>query len=677
MKAAFVPVGQGRATLGNWFRKLKNDAANAKAALSGDSTSNGETGPSPYLYARIAGISYQSVTPPKFVHTAPGEGLSGMTADTSHFIDGGNSGMTLAQYLSDYDANVTTAKSLRWMIAQAPDLIVLSWGINDVRLGATTKAQLIARLNTLVGILRTALPATDLVLRVPNSLGTTNTGGFNYVQDAIGTINPAGLAQTYTNLLRTAYYAVQEAWPNVVLADAQAAVFGTTSQAVAAGTLLGDQLHPTQGGQYELVDWLVRNIIGYYPAKSLTTAATITAKALSQYAPWTVDAAVLDDPASFVQLGSFPYVGQGSGYLDVSLATAGLLTNYDIMRLPDGQVVQFPASSVTFSQNGPTTRILWSSIPVTAVTQGSVRFYRQAVTGDTAVNPVLVDPSWRYKRVGRVVSGTTTSLVVKAFSATADRATEPASDWAGVMSAGDKVYVEGAGATPATLSAGQFAVSSSNLSLTGLSGVDYSTLVGRIVVIVGTHAAAIAGPQGVQGPAGGIAGVATSGRWNIPALTGPISAGAGAVGTDYALPFVLLNAGQVDQLMAQVSTAVAGSAFRLGLRSSTNLLPDALLLDAGTFDASTTGTKISATLTATSLTAGNLYWLTIWLTGSAAANLTTINGISPLINGRNVAGEFFTAYSTSRGTTDGALPSAWGTTYTPAGWGALVRAHIV
>jgi hypothetical protein len=44
---------------------------------------------------------------------------------------------------------------------------------------------------------------------------------------------------------------------------------------------------------------------------------------------------------------------------------------------------------------------------------------------------------------------------------------------------------------------------------------------------------------------------------------------------------------------------------------------------------------------------------------------------------RNVSNELFAAYSCSRGATDAALPTAWGTTYTPAGWAPMIRAHVV
>lgn len=677
LDALVTPLGQGAPRLAQWTRKLKYDPANAKLALIGDSTSNGATGPAAYKYGRLAGIQYQSVQVFTPVHTSPGEGLAGMTADAAHFIDCGNSGMSLAVWLANYDANDTTAKSLRWLITQAPHLIVFSWGLNDVRLGQTTQAQLTALIVRAVTILRRALPGTDLVLQIPNSLSTTNQGGLNYVQASDGTVNPAGAAQAYTDLIRAAYYAVQDRWPNVVLADAQTAIFGTKAQPIGSGTYQGDQLHPGAAGQIALIDWLVQTFIGVYPAKVQTSAASVTAKALAQYAPWTSDPTVLDDPTLFTLLATCPFGSQGSGYMDVTLATAGLLTNYDIMRLPDGQVYQFPSSGITFSQNGGTTRILGSALPTNTATQGNVRFYRQAVSGDTALNTVLADPSWRYKRTGRVTAGSTTGLTIAAYSITAARATQPASEWATVMAAGDKVYVEGNAANPVTLAGGQFAASSTSLAITGLSGTDYSTYVGRLVTVVGTHADSVAGPQGVQGPAGGVAAVASSGRWSIPSVTGSVSSSTGAAGTDYAVPFVLLNSAQFTQLLAQVVTGNAGAAFRLGIRSSTNLLPDQLLIDAGSLDASTSGIKTATAFSAVSLTAGNLYWLTCLLTGTANANLTVIQGVSALITGRNVANESFASYSCGRSSTDAALPTAWGATYTPSGYAPLIRALAV
>lgn len=670
-----TPLGQGSPKLAQWFRKLKNDPANAKMANAGDSTSNSTTGPSRALLARLAGISLQSAPIPKLIHTAPGEGLAGMTPDTAHFIDCGNSGMTLAVWLADYDAGVTTEKSLRWLIAQAPDLINLSWGVNGTRTGQVTKAQLVAQLTRAITILRRALPNSDIVLRIPATFLTTNYNGLNYVQDAQGNVNPAGLAQAYSDLLRSAYYALQDRWPNVVLADAQTAVFGTIAQAYTASGYMSDQLHPAQAGQYALMDWLVSTVIGHYPTRVQTSAASFQVKALAPYAPWTLDPAALDDTSSFALLATTPYSNQGAGYLDITLAPAGIVTNFDLLRLPDGQVVQLPGSGVTISQNGPTTRIQWSSMPTSAVTSGQVRVYRQIVTGDSAVNTVLADPSWRFKRVGRVISGSSTGLTIRAASATPIRVTQPAAEWP--LAAGNSIYVEGAGATPITLAGGQFAVAANDMTISGQSGVDYSTLVGRLVVVVGTQADGQKGDTGAQGPAGGVGSPLISGRFSITAVLGSTTTSAGGtLGTDYAIPFVPLNSGSIDQLLADVPTAVAGATFRLGLRSSTGFLPDALVADGGVIDASTVGAKPSVAISA-ALTGGQLYWLTLWLTGTAAANLRIVNGISPLVTVRGVASELYAAYSCARGTTDGALPSAWGTNYTPASWAPLLRARAV
>lgn len=662
-----TPLGQGSPKLAQWFRKLISDPGNVKLAMSGDSTSNGSSGPSPFLYARLAGISLQSTSIPKLIHTARGEGLYGMTADVTHVIDAGNSGETLAHLLAYYDANISTAKTLRWLIAQAPDLIILSWGVNDVRLGGTTKAQLVAMLNRLVTILRRALPGTDIVLRVPSYLSTDDYGANHYVQDAQGNINPAGAAQAYSDLLRSAYYAVADRWPNVVLADVPAAVTGLVSIAV-GGTYMGDQLHLSQAGQYAYVDWLVQNVIGYYPSKRLTSAVSYSPVKLAPYAPWTVDPAVLDDVSRFALLLTAPAVTQGAGYIDYNWAPAATVTNGDIVRLPDGQVFQLPASGVSTTQNSTTTRLLATGLPTSATLSGQVRIYRQILTGDTLVNNVLADSSWRFKRTGRITAGSTTGMTIRAASNGPNRATQPASEWATVMAAGDVVYVEGDGANSVTLAAGQFAASSTNLALTGLaSGTDYSTLIGRMVVIVGTHTDGVAGAQGPVGPAGGLAAPLLSGVYANPAVFGNAATGTLTLNSGYAVPMVFQRDGQIDRLAVEAATAVAGATCGLALYADSTTSPGrpgALLADftaagASNVDCSTAGFKESPVIASpVAVTGGTRYWAVVAVQGTAASGLRTIGSsfVSPMIAAPAASLGFCPSYTV---TIAGAMPANW------------------
>lgn len=176
-----------------------------------------------------------------------------------HVINRGYNGMALSVWLAD-------STKLAELVADAPDLIIASWGINDVRTGQTTQAQLVARLQQYIDAVRGGLPNTPILLRIPAALTTTDSGGTHYVTAADGTINPAGAAQTYSTILRNAYLALSGVYPYVAIADVQGDVLGVTSRS--AHPLMGDQIHPGPanftntgipfgGGQVIIADHLV------------------------------------------------------------------------------------------------------------------------------------------------------------------------------------------------------------------------------------------------------------------------------------------------------------------------------------------------------------------------------------------------------------------------------------
>ena len=86
---------------------------------------------------------------------------------------------------------------------QVPGLVVMCWGINDVRTGATSQAQLVALLTQAVNRIRAVLPTTDIVLWGPNTfLADDPTGA--------GLVTPSGNAQAYSSLLYGAYRGAEE-----------------------------------------------------------------------------------------------------------------------------------------------------------------------------------------------------------------------------------------------------------------------------------------------------------------------------------------------------------------------------------------------------------------------------------------------------------------------------------
>jgi len=133
-------------------------------------------------------------------------------------------------------------------IAAHADLYVISYGINDVRLGNTNEDQLAAMLTDAVNKIRAAVPTADIVLRMPNSLLSQDINGYHYV-------SPNSSAQAYSTLLREAYLRLADQWPNVVVLDTQQLVFGTES--LPTSLFMADQLHPSAVGYIMLADALV------------------------------------------------------------------------------------------------------------------------------------------------------------------------------------------------------------------------------------------------------------------------------------------------------------------------------------------------------------------------------------------------------------------------------------
>ena len=93
-------------------------------------------------------------------------------------LGNGVNGTTCDAYSQDTAPDAT--RNIPAALATKPDLIILSLGINDMRANGHSQAQLTACLTALVNRLRAGTPTTDIILRVPNTLGTTdiNSQGF-------------------------------------------------------------------------------------------------------------------------------------------------------------------------------------------------------------------------------------------------------------------------------------------------------------------------------------------------------------------------------------------------------------------------------------------------------------------------------------------------------------------
>ena len=157
--------------------------------------------------------------------------------------------------LHDFLQNAPEGAGLRDVIAFAPQLIVFCYGINDVRFGTVSADGLAAMLAQATGAILRALPACEIVLRVPNSLLTW---GHNIVVPDGDT--PAAAAQRYSDILRDAYRATAAADPRLLLYDTRGRFFTDTS--ADAAPYMQDDLHPTAAFYDAFLDDLTRRVIG-------------------------------------------------------------------------------------------------------------------------------------------------------------------------------------------------------------------------------------------------------------------------------------------------------------------------------------------------------------------------------------------------------------------------------
>jgi lysophospholipase L1-like esterase len=433
-------------------------------------------------------------------HTAIGEGLGGMTADPAHIISGGCNGWSCNFW------NATPGLSagnytLANLLVDLPDLVVFCFGINDVRAGGSSQAQLTADLTTAIQTIRKSLPNTDIVLRMPNSFTTDDVG-------ALGYVIPNGSAQAYTDMMRQSYLSLIDRWPNVVVWDAMERIFGATcqTQAINGATwaLMADQIHPSNFGYSRIADGLVADVIGYKVpfAKDKALAAIMGAPT----SPWTIYPRAVEHPDFYTLVTQGDYVGQGStsiilaasnypfganrgGGTDFSGIRAAEIQPNDIVQMGRDTVFRLPATVGPASSSSgyagfPHINLLTlgSSIPVNAVTNGTVRIWRELGGGDGLVAALQKSQGlYRFLRVGRLLSGGAYPTI-RAEPENVP-GIEPAAQWA--LNAADTMYVSGY--TPSPISVGgDFRRSGNDLQMGGFSP-DLTAYVGNLVVIVGNH----------------------------------------------------------------------------------------------------------------------------------------------------------------------------------------------
>jgi len=297
-------------------------------------------------------------------YSKEGEGLYNVQS----ILNYGENGASLAVFLAD-----GVVHGISTTIAAQADLYVISYGINDVRLGQTTEAQLTSLLTSAVNRILAAVPKADIVLRMPNSFLSVDVGGYGFVR-------PIGNAPAYSTILRDAYMSLQNHWSNVAVLNTQDAVFGRGSPT--SSVLMANQIHPSSAGYIALAQSLV-DLIGLKPPYDPVQAAS--ALSANPTAPYTIYPRVIEDTSVFNQVATGRWVassvaGAPNGYLDFTWPSnkAGDVVCGDILQLDANHVYALPATCLTVAV-GLNTRIynLGGSLPPFTMTGGTVSVWEK------------------------------------------------------------------------------------------------------------------------------------------------------------------------------------------------------------------------------------------------------------------------------------------------------------
>lgn len=379
--------------LTNWLYKFASSPTTAKMAFVGDSTSD-LTGNAGNLLTAMN----------KYI--VLGDVLDGFST-ASNMPNYGNTGQTITGFISDAGTKGLAAVATA---ATGLDLIVFSYGINDIRQNLLTKDQLKDKIILCINTIRTAAPNIDIVLRMPNSfLAKTVSDG--YIQaGSYGSTQAA--AQAQTDIIYYAYKELEGYWDNVVSFHSQDLIFPRTCQATS--TIMTDEIHP----DYTFIGKEIVKIIGYKtPFKegraweALYTDFTFQTAASTYATPWTKYNRVLEYTRNFKQVGSGYYNAQGSTFLDVTVDNAydaaSRMVIGDVVNIGDSVFIKTTITNSFAAQAPNVLRILGSAgfIPANSITSAKVTIYRSIFNHTFAVERYFYDKQ-NYPYVRRVKMST-------------------------------------------------------------------------------------------------------------------------------------------------------------------------------------------------------------------------------------------------------------------------------
>jgi len=350
--------------LTNWKKKLLTSASTAKIILLGDSTSDQAGNFFPAV---------ESITN----FTRQGRPLDGV--QMSNVPNFGSNGNTISSLWS----NKTQVKGLDAVIAQNPDLVVFSYGINDIRINALTKDQLKTHIIDCINYLKASLPNCDFVLRMPNSFVAGLNQGYIF-QGSYATQSLA--AQGQTDILYNAYKELDKYWDDVILFNTQDKIYGRICPTTTI--LMTDEIHPEY---LSMLNELVK-IIGVEDdfKKERAKAAT----AINYPAPWNVYNKSLDLDINFIKILDGVSLGQALSYVDLSVAGENM-NKYSVIPgdiVSMGDDVIFKASGGSAVSAGQFRVFSIGNIPTNSITgTASVKIYRHKYNNTQAQEIYFMD----------------------------------------------------------------------------------------------------------------------------------------------------------------------------------------------------------------------------------------------------------------------------------------------
>lgn len=282
----------------NWKNKLRIKTPSLKLAFVGDSTSD------------LEGNAF-SITEFMEKNTKQGFPLEGF--DVANMPNYGSNGQSIVNFITD-----SGTKGLPALLASDLDLIIFSYGINDVRQNFLTKNQLRDTISYVINQIRAAKPDCDVILRMPNSFNIPTTDVY-IKQGSYASLVEA--AQAQSDILYNAYLELENKWDNVVLFNTQDLIFGRTSEPMTTA-LHSDEIHPRYDG---IIDVLVNDFIGYIPEFRKEEAIAVISN--NPQTPWVDYGRVFEKEPEFIKFGEGILQEQGTGYTRIETKPNGA---YDI-----------------------------------------------------------------------------------------------------------------------------------------------------------------------------------------------------------------------------------------------------------------------------------------------------------------------------------------------------------